>query len=277
MATKKYFWITDPHFNFVNPVKLKNFFLRIKSEHPDGIFITGDISTGPEVIRHLQWIAEDIAVPTYFVLGNHDFYRSSFQLVEEAVVDLTKRQDNLFYMNKCNVIQLSSDTALIGHDGWYDSNWRVPYTSLIFIWDFFFIKDFRALFSNEERLELVRERAKIASLSMVDKLETALKNNSTVYLITHIPPWPEQNEKWGGLIEKFWTPFNSSKVIAEALINVMGRHSDKKLIILSGHTHHARKEIITHNIELRVGSASHNVCEIQEAIFIRESDNNNIV
>ena len=265
MTTKKYFWITDSHFNFVAKTKLIGFFIDLQCAVPYGIFITGDISTGPLVAKHLQCMAKIVHCPIYFVLGNHDAYRASFEEVEKSIVRLTKSEQNLVYMTNSDPIELSSDVAVIGHDGWYDAKWRDPYTPLIFIWDFFFIKDFRSLFSNKERMDVVRERAKRASESIAEKLKLALKDHSTVYLLTHIPPWPNVG-RW--LIDKFWMPYNSSKVIADEIVNIMNQHKDKNLIVLAGHSHLRRRAIISDNIELRVGFAKHGQTIIEEVIRI---------
>lgn len=270
MATDNYLWLTDTHFNFVSRPKLVEFFLYLKSKSPAGIFLTGDISTGPHIVHHLQWMSKIVDVPIYFVLGNHDYYRSSFLETEKAINTLCQRNDNLFYLTNSIPISLNEHVAIIGDDGWYDAGWRDPFTSLVFIWDFFFIKDFRALFHTYERMELVRQRARKAANHISYDLRKAFKDHSTVYLLTHFPPWPESIDKWGGLVEKFWMPYNSCKVMSDAIQATMEGLPDKNLIVLAGHTHRARVEQITHNIELRVGTAQHNVCKIEDTIFIEQ-------
>lgn len=264
----RYLWLTDTHFNFVSQPKLVEFFLYLQQISPDGIFITGDISTGPHVVQHLQWMAKITSVPIYFVLGNHDYYQSSFQDTEQAIKLLCQRNRTLHYLSSSEPITIADNVALVGDDGWYDAGWRDPLTPLVFIWDFFFIKDFRALFHNYERMELVRNRARKAANRIAYTLRRAFKSHATVYLLTHFPPWPETIDKWAGLVEKFWMPYNSCKLMSDAISSTMESLPDKKLVVLAGHTHRARTEQVAHNIELRVGMAHHGLCKIEDTIFL---------
>lgn len=199
-------------------------------------------------------MARVISSPIYFVLGNHDYHKNNFETVTNTVSNLTNQHANLHYLNVCEPLPLNDNICVIGHDGWYDARWRDPYTSFIFAWDYFFIKDFRSLTSNKERITLVRRKADEAAFQLGQKLTRALKKYQTIYLLTHFPPWPENDLICGGILEKFWMPYNSSKATADVLSSIM-KDSDKKLIVLSGHTHRKRFEKITDNIELRVGSS----------------------
>ena len=92
-----FIWLTDPHFNFLTKSKLIEFFLYLESLRPDGIFISGDISTGPKVIQHLQYLEKIINKPIYFVLGNHDYYRSSFSEINQSISSINNK--NLIYLS----------------------------------------------------------------------------------------------------------------------------------------------------------------------------------
>lgn len=266
MSLKRYIWLTDTHFNFLDQATLVGFFLGLEAKKVNGLFLTGDISTGPDVVKHLMWLDKVVKTPIYFVLGNHDYYRSTFAQTEQAMTGLMQSNDNLHYLTACEPISLSQDVALIGHDGWYDAGWRDPMTTAIFVWDWYFIKDFRSLFGTEERMALVKGRAKEAAEFIADKLKKALKNHSTVYMLTHFPPWPEESDKFYGLLEKFWMPYNSSKMMADCVSDIMDKHPDKKLVILAGHTHIKRNIQISHNIELRVGDAEFGKPQVQDII-----------
>jgi len=268
-VVSKYLWITDPHLNFLTRQQLIVYLSQIQSQNPVGIFLTGDISEGTQIEHHLRLASEFISCPIYFVLGNHDFYRSNFDSVNKSMINLSNRYDNLFYLNLHEPLKLSEEVCIIGHDGWYDSRWREPYTSLIFAWDYFYIDDFNSTtLSNKDRLLLVRQRADQAAEQLGIKLKKALEKYSTVYLLTHFPPWPERDPSWGGLVQKFWAPYNSSKIVAETLSLIMKENLDKELIILSGHTHNKRVEQITSNIELRVGDATPGICKINDIIYL---------
>lgn len=264
----EYIWLSDTHLNFLTKSDLIHFILELEAKQVDGIFLTGDISTGPHIIHHLLYLKKITQIPIYFVLGNHDYYRSSIREVRASVHDLCSHNTNLFYLSKSEPISLTSEIALIGHDGWYDARWREPKTSLIFLWDWFNIKDFRSLFDNTERMDLLHALAEEATYSIEIALEKALKTHSIVYMLTHFPPWPEPESSLFGLVEKFWAPYNSCKIMANMLEKIMKAHPTKKLIVLSGHTHKESNLQITENIELKVARADFGRPIIQEIISL---------
>jgi len=268
VSLKRYIWLTDTHFNFLDQAALLGFFLSLEEKKADGIFLTGDVSTGPHLVKHLNLLEKVVKTPVYFVLGNHDYYRATFSEIENSMVELMQSNSRLHYLSVSDPISLSDDVAVIGHDGWYDAGWRAPVTPAIFVWDWYFIKDFRALFGTEERMNLVRARATKAMEFIIENLEKAFKKHSTAYMLTHFPPWPEESDRFYGLLEKFWMPYNSSKMMADALVKIMEKYSDKKLVILAGHTHIKRKIQISSNIEMRVGDAEFGKPQIQKIILI---------
>jgi hypothetical protein len=181
---------------------------------------------------------------------------------------LTQQDSKLHYLSVEEPISLTNDIAIIGQDGWYDAGWKKPFLPIVFWADWYFISDFRLCKDNTSRIDLMKYQAKLASEKLKFSLEKALKTHSTVYLLTHFPPWPEKNDKWYGLIESFWTPYNSCKITADMLSSVMNSHPKQKLIVLAGHTHCQRYEKITPNIELKVGCADHGRCQIQDIICL---------
>src|SRR5438128_329697 len=70
-------WLTDLHFDFLSPDEERLFLDRVRRDGPDVVVISGDISEARDVANDLRAIAERLALPVYFVLGNHDFYYGS--------------------------------------------------------------------------------------------------------------------------------------------------------------------------------------------------------
>jgi predicted MPP superfamily phosphohydrolase len=248
--SKRYIWLTDIHLNFLSDKKCVEFLSTIGQQKSDGVFITGDIANGKCLVQYLTLCSKYIQCPIYFTLGNHDFYKSTFKEVEELIKNL--KQNNLYHLNTYEPISLSSNTALIGHDGWVDSGKYEPKIPLVFAGDWYFINDFRQAKSNEARRLITKERAHNAATIIAKNLKLALSDHSIVYLLTHWPPWLM---KYPGIVNKFWRPYYCSKIIADNICNVMSNFPDKKLIVLAGHTHIAVNAKITNNIELRVGAS----------------------
>lgn len=262
---KRFSWITDPHLDTIKGPRLIDFLLEIQEADTDGVFITGDISTGLWLEKHLLYLNKIIKKPKYFILGNHDFYDSSMDSIDKTVIQLTEQYNDLKYLDNEEVLQIADNVGLIGHNGWYGGDSVL--TSIVFLWDWLFIKDFKKLKYNK-KLDLNTRLATQAAHHVSRKLQTALKNFNTVYFLTHFPPWPELNYKFGDIADKFWLPYNSNKIMADELIRIMSLYPGKNLTVLAGHTHKKRIEQITSNIELRVGQAWHGRCEIAETIVL---------
>lgn len=266
MTSKRYAWITDPHFGHLKFSELFNFFCSLRKF--DGIFITGDISTGKLVEYHLKTLEALVRVPIYFVIGNHDLWYSDWDTVHKAISKINIKNDNLYYLSESDVISLSEDVALIGHDGWYDAHHSEPLSWVVFAPDWLFIKDFRDLPTNYHRLKKSREKAKEATNFVEHNLVKALKDHKVVYLLVHHPPWPQDSPSWRDLVNRFWNPYNSCKCMSDMLERVMKGHPDKKLIVLSGHTHLEKTKKISSNIFSKTGGARLGLSEIQDIIVI---------
>ena len=78
-------WATDLHLVFVPRGPLHAFCESLAQTSADAIAITGDISDGRRLERHLSLIAENVQKPIFVLLGNHDRYHTSFADAEEQV------------------------------------------------------------------------------------------------------------------------------------------------------------------------------------------------
>lgn len=263
----KFAWITDPHFDFISKPQFINFALDLEEQNLAGLILTGDISNGLNIKKHLVWLQRIVGCPVYYVLGNHDRYRSSFAEVNKITTEINSA--NLLYLSReSKPITLCPKVALIGNDGWYDAYYRIPKTPIIFLLDWYFIKEFKEAKSNQDRLKFARQLAHDAAMHIAKNLLEALKEHDLIFLATHWPPWPEQYPNWFGLAEKFWMPYNSSKIMAETLVNIMDQYPNKKLMVLGGHTHRKRIEKISHNIELQIGGVLRGMPEVQSIITL---------
>lgn len=253
----KYLWVTDSHLDFLNSKQIEDFVNKLLLQNPKCLLLTGDISNGSKISEHLSYLVKKLNLPIYFVLGNHDFGYAGKAEVLDKIDVLTKSVTNLYHLNQIDWLPLEDGVCLIGDHGWYDSRWRQPWTSLVFLWDYFLIKEFWEQPNNASRLMLSRAWANQAAVRLGNKLIQALQKNNTVYCLTHFPPWPEKNPAWGGYVDKFWVPYNSSKTMADYLSKIMSQYPSKKLIVLTGHVHPARTYSmwISNNIECVIGRA----------------------
>lgn len=78
-------WATDLHLVFVRGRSLEEFHASLAQTSADAIAISGDISDGRWLERHLSMIARSVQKPIFVVLGNYDRYHTSFADAEEQV------------------------------------------------------------------------------------------------------------------------------------------------------------------------------------------------
>lgn len=253
-------WLTDLHFNFIPSFKSEDFLYLLQHKKPEGIIISGDIAANNRTFYYLNLIKSYVNAPIYFVLGNHDFYGSSFE-------DMKKNASNLgegfHYLTNEDVLELNPMVGLVGDDGWYDARWRDPITNIVFLADFLRINNFFFL-SQQEKLALCREMALVSVQNVRKKLSKAFKKYDKVYFVTHFPPWPDNSS----IFSTFWRPYNSSKIMADMLLDLMKDLNNKDLIILSGHNHKYRDERITSNIRLKTGGVRVLFPKIHEVIYL---------
>lgn len=257
----RYIWISDTHFDLLS---IKDYLKFITDLPGDNLILTGDIATGRTLIDQLVILARNYSKPIYFVLGNHDLWRKFKKDIQDELKNLKEQFPNLYYLTNEDVISLTTDIALIGEDGWYDSGYQKPYVPFVFYWDWYHILDFRALFSVAERYQLMTNWATLAAGKIKSKLIAAFEKHQLVYLATHMPIWPEKTDNISSF---FWKPYNSSKIISSVVEEVMKNYPNKNLIVLAGHTHDFRREKISSNIELRVAPATCGAPSISEEIW----------
>lgn len=261
----KVLWLTDLH---LMPWRRKSFVKAILSESPEAVFLTGDIANlGFTLITDLTYLAERVSVPIYFVLGNHDFWFSSFAIVAQKIRSLCQKYPHLVWLTEAGVVPLNSKNCLIGTEGFYSGDVGnqnyIKYTL-----DWIFIKDFRALTSWDERFIKFRELAEESAADIKNKLQQAFLTHQTVYLLTHYPPWVEANQYHNIIIEKFWEAYNNNLPLGQEIEKVMVDYPDKKVIVCAGHSHFPIRIKIAANIECRVGKGSYYKLAEDETLFI---------
>lgn len=259
-----YLFLTDPHIDYILSFKFKSILEKIKKFPIKAIFAAGDFANGNSGLKYLEILQKTTNFPIYYVLGNHDFWGSTFEKTEK--LHSSNKNSNLNYLTSLEKpIRLNDNTCLIGENGWYDGGWGVNHYLLISSLDFLLIKNLSIFSSREEKLRAVENLARLSIERLSNKLHLALEEYDTVYLLTHVPPWPDETSvDW---IDELWKPYNSCKLMAEFLQKVMANYPNKKLKIWAGHTH-MDHYLVKGNIEMRVASASLGSINIDTIISI---------
>jgi 3',5'-cyclic-AMP phosphodiesterase len=249
---RKFLWYSDTHFNFTLPWTRHNFVNKIKEESPAGLILSGDIACGLTIENTLRFFAKKIEnFPIYFVLGNHDYYGTSFKATIDAVKRLTKEYPWLHWLTDHDIIEISEDVAIIGDDGWYDARLGNP-IYIAYNFDWIMVSEFRQLKTFEDKFMYGQRLADESTKRIKAKLLKALEKYKTVYILTHMPPWAEASRGVGSEIGEFWLPYNINSGLGKMIEEVMLEHDNKNVNVLAGHTHVPAIVHVQHNIECLV-------------------------
>lgn len=259
----KTIWLTDIHLEFLNDSGFSLFIQELGDKNADAVLISGDIAQAPTVEGYLSKMAQTLAIPIYFVLGNHDFYHGSISGVRAAVTRLSKGSPYIHWLNVCSAIYLNSTTCLVGHDGWGDARLGDYHNSAIMLNDFLLISELTGL-SRGDLLQKLQHLGDEAAEHFRTVLPETLKSAEHLVVLTHVPPFLETAWYDGCYCDPDWLPFFSCKAAGDILSEVMQKHPDKRMTVLCGHTHGGGTSQILPNLVTLTGRAHYGHPVIQE-------------
>jgi Icc protein len=273
--THKLCWTTDIHLDHLTeflPLKVgqpnvsrqrtlsksqvEAFCTKIRAHKPDSVVITGDISTAEHIEQHLDHLGQCLdGIPVRFVLGNHDYYNGSITEVRKRIWKGFQSTQGVGWLNALGVVELTPDTALVGHDGWYDGVYSDWFKSKLMMNEYFLTTEFR--FQPPALLHAkLRELANECAIHIRKHVREAAKKYKTVIFATHVPPFRENSRAPDfQLSDVDWLPNMSSGLAGEALLDVAREFPGVEFLCLSGHTHTPWKEQYQPNLHCWTGKA----------------------
>jgi len=258
-------WITDIHLNFLGKAQIRAFCSTIARQRPDAVIISGDISEAPELSGHLRMMEHELAVPIYFVLGNHDFYRGSIRRVREEMAALSASSRYLRWLPRCGVVGLTERTALVGHDGWGDGRLGEGRRSRVLLNDAVLIEDLR---ESQDLFAELHALGDEAAAHFEEHLPAALARSERVIVAIHAPPFREACWHEGRISDDDWLPHFTCHAAGQVLERTMRAHRDKQMTVVCGHTHSGGHARILSNLEVRTGAADYERPEVQTTLVI---------
>ena len=265
-------WLTDIHLNFLNDLEQERY-LKSIVEEADAFAITGDIGESPDITGYLKQMESILRKPIYFVLGNHDFYRGSIADTRDEVARLAEESEFLVYMTTTSVVELSPQTALVGHDGWADARLGDFDNSHVFLNDYVAIEELRKWkgeFSLDKPAlkEVLHSLGDEAADHLGAVLQQAVAAHSIAIALTHVPPFKEAAWHDGRHSDDNWLPHFACKAAGDALLRVMGSQPQSRLVVLCGHTHGQGGVQIADNLEVLTGEAEYGQPVIQRVFEV---------
>ena len=242
-------WLSDIHLDMVEPSWFDALCTEIRDSDARAVWLTGDIATGNDICSWLVRIHDQTALPVYFVLGNHDYYHSSFSQVDQAVQEISTRHRGIVWMDTQDFIALDEQTGLVGVGGWGDARAGDFHGTPIRINDHRLIEDL----SNISREEVYR-RLLLRGSMMADRLSQQLErcvHAQTIWVLTHVPPFEQACWYKGKAGDPHWTADFVCVAVGEVLERFALRYPEKNLHVLCGHGHnrgivHKRRNLTVH-------------------------------
>lgn len=94
--------VSDLHFEFHRD-NGASFISSIKSDDVDVLVIAGDLCSAKTLDNALDIVCSNFKKVVY-VTGNHEFYNSTFDRVQNIILDSCKKNNNLYYLNNNKVV-----------------------------------------------------------------------------------------------------------------------------------------------------------------------------
>jgi 3',5'-cyclic AMP phosphodiesterase CpdA len=260
-------WITDAHLDFLEATKRQAFYDELAARPSSALLVGGDTAEAPGLVAILEAMASTVRRPVYFVLGNHDFYRSSITALRREASALTTRSPWLRWLPAVDVVPLTSDTALVGHDGWADGRAGDFAGSPVMLNDHRLIEDvaFLPKATLAARLAALGDEA-AAHLDRV--LPLALGRFAHVVVLTHVPPFVESCWHEGSISGPHWLPHFTCVAVGAVLRRQMQLHRHRQMTVLCGHTHGDGVAEILPNLRVITGGAAYGQPRAQEPLVV---------
>lgn len=249
-------WTSDIHLNHADLRTWDAWVAQVNESEPDAMVITGDISEADDVVFQLRRIAETIPIPIYFVLGNHDFYGSSFGATRRNVSAMSRDVSPLCYLTDARPLELEAGQFLVGEDGWGDATEGNFDESPVRLNDFVQIKDFQRVDPIDWQ-GLMHQLGTESAMRLRGKLNALPESACSVLVATHVPPFRESCWYQGKTTDDYWAPFFVCGQIGDVLKQFALENPNIQITVLCGHTHHGGRAEMLPNLTVLTASAEY--------------------
>ena len=274
---KRLAWLTELHLNFVtDECRTATLVQEIEAAGADAVLVGGDIAEADSFAEYLEVLSIRVALPIYFVLGNHDYYRSSIGAVRHASQILSQQSDMLHWLPASGVVQLTEETALVGHGGWGDGRAGDFQKSEVVLNDYLLIDELRDTHDFPKSDKILTQRLLDKLRALGDEAEAhfrtvlpqALQTSRHVVVLTHVPPFREACWHQEYLSDDNWAPHFVCQAVGDLLKDSMLKNPEKHMSVLCGHTRSSGQAQILRNLQVQSGKASYGEPEMQRIIEV---------
>jgi 3',5'-cyclic-AMP phosphodiesterase len=260
-------WLTDIHLDWLDREAIEEFARDVHAATPDVVLIGGDIGHARDVADYLEILSDLLRLPIFFVLGNHDYYGGSIDVVRAEVRRLARRLRDVTWLTDSGPVALTAQTALVGHDGWGDGGFGDAAGTEVMLNDFLLIEELRVP-DRAALLAVLQDLGEEAARHFRTNLRLALAAHRHVVALTHVPPFREATWHDGRESDEDWLPFFACKAAGDAMRDAMAVNPDRRLTVLCGHTHGEGRCRPAPNIDVLTGGSEYGRPRVQPVIEI---------
>lgn len=251
----------------------RDFGYTLRTQHPEssGLIVTGDIAEADSLTHILSELSEGYAGSVYFVLGNHDYYGSSFAAVDKRMRAFSEQRPSIHWLTRGEVV-LGPGVVLLGNDGFYDARFGDERTDLR-LRDFMEIEE---LFVAQDEgflpfLQAMRDRADSCASELLQCARRAVLAHKpkTVLVGTHVPPLQESSFYKGKPADGKWAPFFTSRVMGEVLLRLAAEFAEVEWVVFCGHTHGEGVVEARSNLTIYTGYAEYGAPDLAGLVTVR--------
>ncbi len=229
-------WLSDIHLNFLDKSRLCEFLNELALCRVDGWLLGGDIGEATSLLTFLRQLEAAVPVPTYFVLGNHDFYGSSLAGVKAQVGAYTRDSERLIWLSASEPQVLDGDVTVVGDDSWADARFGDAKGTPVELNDFYLIEELSGL-SRGSLVRTLNQLGDESAARLRPKLNQASELHRHVVVLTHVPPFREAAWHQGQPSSDEYLPWFSCRAMGEAILDCASSRPETGFLVLCGHTH----------------------------------------
>jgi 3',5'-cyclic-AMP phosphodiesterase len=254
-------WATDLHLDHAGKTATDSFVASVVASRPDCLIVTGDTGESHSWRLLLDNLAERVGKPVYFVLGNHDYYRSTIKAVRQEAASVKG------WLVKSGAMLLSDEAALVGHDGWGDGRLGSYATSTVMLNDYMLIGELvhPNKFVRLRKLEALGDETADHFRQWVP---AAAQRRKRIFVATHVPPFRDACWHQGSVSDDNWLPHFSCRASGDALLAIADEFEDVTFTVLCGHTHGEGYVRMRPNLEVFTGGAEYGFPKLQRVFEV---------
>jgi hypothetical protein len=230
MEKKNIAWFPEIRLDTISSVQLLQLSSRLKKANAAAVVFAGNVSQQDLPVNDLQMLEMYTGIPIYYVLGVNDFEGKSIKLAKDNAKSISTK--NISWLNN-KVVKLTDESCLIGSNCLGDGQLGKKEDTKFFLGSYCKIKDFKELTSKD----IISGLQKYANKTVKATEKVLLKALGTykhVVLTTPVPVFAENTVKDGSEMNEHMLAFCVCKTLGDMLIDVMSKHKDNKLTVISG-------------------------------------------